>query len=222
MKILVADDHALLREGLKPFLMPLARHVVLLEAWDCASLGAAVRTHSDLDLALVDLHMPGMYGAKSIAELREASPTLPIIVLSAMEAPADVEVVLRSGASGYIPKTSSSEIIVSAIKLVLAGGRYLPPLLLPTVPGAQAPVDVREPEPTWTAQPHGAERLSPRQREIVGLLAQGLSNKMIARKLGLVEGTVKSHLVQIFHVLGVRNRTSAVVAAQALRTSLPR
>ena len=215
MKILVADDHLLVREGLKPFVAQLESHVAVVEAWDAASLQAAVHAHPDLDLALIDLHMPGMQGVGSIAALRDTAPTLPVIVLSGLEAPSDIQALLRCGASGFIPKSSSADVMVSAIRLVLAGGQYLPPLLLSSI-AAEKPPALRawtEPAPARTI---GAKRLSPRQREVVELLAQGLSNKMIARQLGLVEGTVKSHLVQIFHQLGVRNRTSAVMAAQAL------
>jgi len=140
-----------------------------------------------------------------------------LIVLAAVEVPADIEVALRSGASG--PKASSSEVLVSAISLVLACGRFLPPLPLSPSSDDRGPVRACPCEIPEEQRSHVAERLSPRHREVVGLLAQGQSNKMIARKLGLVEGTVKSHLVQIFHVLGVRNRTSAVMAAQELFAS---
>ena len=142
-----------------------------------------------------------------------------LIVLAAVEVPADIEAALRSGASGYIPKLLSSEVLVSAISLVLACGRYLPPLFLSPSPDDRGPVSARPREGHEEQRSHVTERLSPRHREVVGLIAQGLSNKMIARKLGLAEGTVKSHLVQIFHVLGVHNRTAAVMVAQELFAS---
>ena len=216
MKILLADDHVLVREGLKPFLAHLSRKVQFVEAWDAASLMEAVRSQADLDLALVDLNMPGMQGAQSISQLRDVSPSLPVIVLSGVEIPDQVEAVLHAGASGYIPKSSVAEIMVSAIRLVLAGGQYLPPLLLSTVPNngsasANPPQTGRLP-----ALSRAAKKLTARQREVVDLLAQGFTNKMIAGELGMVEGTVKSHLVQIFHLLGMHNRTSAVIAAQRL------
>ncbi len=216
MKILIADDHLLVREGLKPFLATLDRHLVIVEAWDAQSLMSAVQSDAELDLALVDLHMPGMDGATSIARLRDASPSLPVIVLSGLEIAVDIEAVLQAGASGYIPKSSSAEIMVSAIRLVLAGGQYLPPLLLSPNAGASVPAGVQAAPRRATAWSSSAQKLSPRQREVVELLAQGLSNKMIAKRMGLVEGTVKSHLVQIFHLLGVRNRTSAVMAARSM------
>jgi len=218
MKILIADDHALLREGLKPLLARMEPGVVLVEAWDLASLRGAVAEHPDLDLALIDLQMPGMQGASSVGALRDASPGLPLIVLSGLEVPGDIKALLRSGAAGYIPKTSNSEVIVSAIRLVLAGGQYLPPLLLSRLDASETPGNAPAPS-SEIGVPADFRQLSPRQREVIALLAQGLSNKQIARKLGLVEGTVKSHLVQIFHVLGVHNRTAAVIAAQALQAA---
>lgn len=216
MKILLADDHMLVREGLKPFLAGLARKVQFVEAWDAASLMAAVLAHADLDLVLVDLHMPGMQGVQSIARLRDESPALPVVVLSGVEIADQIEAVLHAGASGYIPKSSGADVMVSALRLVLAGGQYLPPLLLaptPVKPIAAATRPHVQAVPAHTAKP---ARLTTRQREVVDLVARGLSNKMIAHELGMLEGTVKSHLVQIFHLLGVRNRTSAVVAAQRL------
>jgi len=216
MKILIADDHVLVRDGLKPLLAGLERDVHVVEACDLASLLEAVQTHPDIDLALVDLQMPGMQGVQSIVSLRNAFPSLPVMVLSALEIAIDIEALLRSGASGYISKASSSEVIASAIRLVLSGGQYLPPQLLRPIAGDE-PIAERTPVPSGTEFSARARQLSPRQHEVVGLLAQGLSNKQIARRLGLVEGTVKSHLVQIFHVLGVHNRTSAVVAARALQ-----
>jgi len=220
MKILIADDHRLVREGLKSLLSQLEGQLQLVEAWDASTAWAAVRDNPDLEAALIDLNMPGMTGANSIASLKESFPSLPLIVVSAVEDPREIEEILRIGASGYIPKTASAEVMVQAIRLVLAGGQYLPPLLLSPRPQLiDAPA---APEETEQAQPEHALQsrdvhLTQRQQEVLGLLADGLSNKLIAKKLGLTVGTVKSHMVQIFQVLGVRNRTAAVVAAQRFR-----
>jgi len=242
MKILVADDHALIRAGLSPLLTQLADGVRIVEAADLEQTRAALAVHPDIELALLDLQMPGMAGASSIAALRRAHPGLPLVVLSAEQSRGVIEAMLRAGAAGYVPKSASAEVMLGALRLVMAGGQYLPPLLLADgVPWAAPPAaswpaapsagvlswpPTRAPSaPSAGAVPPAAAvprveppALSARQREVVALLAEGLSNKMIARRLGLVEGTVKSHLVHIFGVLGVRNRTAAVVAAQALRT----
>jgi len=220
MKILIADDHRLVREGLKSLLSQLERQLQLVEAWDADTARTAVRDNPDLDVALIDLNMPGMTGVSSIASLRESFPSLPLIVVSAIEDPREIEEILRIGASGYIPKTASAEVMVQAIRLVLAGGQYLPSLLLSStsqlVNASTAPGSAEQ-EKTEQAQQGRSVHLTQRQQEVLSLLADGLSNKLIAKKLGLTVGTVKSHMVQIFQVLGVRNRTAAVVAAQRFR-----
>jgi len=218
MKILVADDHQLVREGLKPLLRELDRRLQVIEAWDEESLLAAAEAHADIDLALIDLNMPGMQGAQSIASLRDSYPSLPIVVVSAVIDPREVERILRIGTSGYIPKTAGPAVIVQAIRLVLAGGQYLPPLLLSDHPAGEPARDGRAEAEEPVRAAAGTAGLSQRQQEVIELLAEGMPNKLIARKLGLTVGTVKSHLVQIFAALGVHNRTAAVLAA---RNALP-
>lgn len=217
MKILIADDHALIRSGLRNELAALGEAVDFAEAWDYASLRSMLERHRDLDLALVDLTMPGMQGVASIAAVRADFPTVPLIVISGIDAPAQVHAVLRTGASGYIPKSALAQVMLQAIRLVLAGGQYLPPEVMRGDGGGET-----EPSrPSRSANPRGGDAaplnlLSPRQREVFELLAQGLSNKMIARELDISEGTVKSHVATIFDVLNVHNRVAAVAEARAL------
>ena len=219
MKILIADDHALIRSGLRGELGGLDAAVHFVEAWDAESTRTAFELHPDLDLALVDLTMPGMMGARSIAALRHDHPTVPLIVLSAVEEPSEVRAVLRSGASGFIPKAAAAKVMLQAIRLVLAGGEYLPPQLMHLLDaGTDAPAE----RGAETARVDGAACLSPRQREVFALLAKGLSNKMIARQLGITEGTVKSHVATIFDLLKVHNRVSAVAEARRLADALDR
>lgn len=214
MKILVADDHRLIREGVKPLLRQIDATAEVLEAWDAATLWDAVRRHPVLDLALVDLDMPGMQGVSGLGELRDAFPSLPIVVVTGSEDPATARELLRIGVLGYIPKSSSSSVMTHAIQLVLAGGQYLPSLILAGTAEVEHPVT----RPAGAAAESGGapegRRLSPRQLDVLRLLAEGQSNKMIARALGVSLGTVKTHLVQIFQILGVRNRTAAVLAAR--------
>src|SRR5580765_5607520 len=130
MKILLADDHALIRAGLRSELAALAPAVYFIEAWDAASLRQMFEQNRDLDLALVDLTMPGMQGARSITSLRADYPIIPLIVVSGVDAASEVRAVLRAGAAGYIPKSGVATVMLQAIKLVLAGGQYLPPQLM--------------------------------------------------------------------------------------------
>ena len=210
MKILLADDHALIRSGLRNELTEVDAAVEFVEAWDEASLRAGLEAHGDLDLVIVDLTMPGMNGGVTIADLRKQFPAVPLIVLSGADAAEGARVVLRAGAAGFIPKTAMSKVMLQAIRLVLAGGRYLPPELLHIVERQEVDTGVRSPASDRLAL------LSGRQREVFDLLAQGLSNKMIARSLGVTEGTVKSHVATIFDLLDVHNRVSAVAAARVL------
>lgn len=130
MKILLADDHALIRSGLRSELAALASAIEFVEAWDATSMQQMFERHRDLDLALVDLTMPGMQGARSIAELRSEFPIVPLIVVSGVDAGSEMQAVLRAGASGYIPKSAMAQVMLQAIRLVLAGGQYLPPQLM--------------------------------------------------------------------------------------------
>jgi len=218
MKILLADDHALIRSGLRNELAVLAATVDFVEAWDEASLRHALESHRDLDLALVDLTMPGMQGAASIAAVRGDFPTIPLIVVSGVDTDPHVQAILRTGAAGYIPKSALPQVMLQAIRLVLAGGQYVPPELMRVLDEGTAP-DRRAAAPAAVLSSADTGRLkllSPRQKEVFALLAQGLSNKLIARQLDISEGTVKSHVATIFDVLDVHNRVSAVAEARNL------
>jgi DNA-binding NarL/FixJ family response regulator len=221
MKILLADDHALIRSGLRGELVELDAVLEFVEAWDAETLRQMLDRHRDVDLALVDLTMPGMRGAETIGALREQFPTVPLIVLSGNDAPVEVRDVLQAGASGFIPKTAMSKLMLHAIRLVLAGGQYLPPQLMQVLGGDASAVEVASaPIAGRLLSDRGFDAarlalLSPRQKEVFALLASGLSNKMIARQLDVTEGTVKSHVATIFDVLNVHNRVSAVARARS-------
>lgn len=209
LRILLADDHEMVRLALRHALTPLGEHTVWLEAADAA----AVERHAqdDPDLALLDLHMPGSDGVAWIGGLRTRFPALPIIVVSAAESPPLVRALIERGVVGFIPKSDSAAVVLQAVRLVLSGGTYAPLRLLggdavDSMSAAPASSDTR-----CRPLPHG---LTQRQLDVLQLLGQGLPNKRIARELGLSEGTVKAHLLAIFRALDVRNRTEAVVAAQ--------
>ena len=222
MKILLADDHALIRSGLRGELVELDTAIEFVDAWDAESLWKMFAAHHDLELALIDLSMPGMAGARTIAALHEMHPSVPLIVLSGVEAETEMQAVLQAGAAGFIPKSAMAKVMLQAIRLVLAGGRYLPPQLmhLPEGTGASPAGSSAPTAPGRRPDARRLELLSPRQREVFGLLAKGLSNKMIARALDVTEGTVKSHVATIFDVLNVHNRVSAVAEAQRLSGDL--
>jgi DNA-binding NarL/FixJ family response regulator len=222
MKILLADDHALIRAGLRNELAELDAAVEFVEAWDAESLRQAFARHGDLDLALVDLAMPGMDGAQTISALCRDQPMVPLIVVSGANPSADAPAVMRAGAAGFIPKSALPKVMLQAIRLVLAGGQYLPPESMGRLNADSRPSTDRAMPPSLAGEPGGTtgrdhlHLLSKRQREVFDLLAKGLSNKMIARQLDLTEGTVKNHVATIFDVLGVHNRLSAVLVSRKI------
>ena len=213
MRFLVADDHAVFRVGLFYLLQRLDPEAEVLEASDYAEALEIAEREESIDLILVDLLMPGIEGYSGISSLRDRARSAPIIVVSARENQADVQASFDNGAMGYLPKSSSSEVMLNAIRLVLAGGMYLPPALLGKKEG-DTRADGLE---TSFGQPRLSERvarsLTRRQRDVMRLLALGRSNKAIAQELDLAEGTVKVHVSAIFKALNVTNRTEAVITA---------
>ncbi|MBI5165149.1 MAG: response regulator transcription factor [Magnetospirillum sp.] len=215
MKILIADDHELFRDGLRHVLDQLGGPLTIVEASDFNQAVETAERDRDIDIVLLDLSMPGMSWNEGIQRLKDALPEqVPIIVLSASDDRRHVLQAVNLGASGFIPKTSSSRVMLSALKLVLSGGVYLPPALLEQ---GTAGFDGGGP----LANEHAVSFLTPRQREVLALLGQGKSNKEIARVLQLAEGTVKLHVTAILKALNVNNRTRAVVAASQLGLTTP-
>ena len=215
--IALADDHPIVRAALKAALAALGPNTRFVEASDAASVLALVDGEPDLDLVLMDLHMPGADGTATVRAVRARAPQLPVAVVSADEDPAAVADLLRLGVCGFIPKSDSANVIVSAVRLILAGGTYVPPRLVHG--GARGAADAGAANGSGGGGANGDERLglTARQCDVLRLLGEGKSNKAIARELGITEGTVKVHLLAVFRALNVRNRTAAVVAAQRYR-----
>jgi DNA-binding NarL/FixJ family response regulator len=200
MRILLIDDHALFRGGVKYLLRGLDDGVETDEAGDCGQalekLGAG-----SYDLVLLDLKLPGVNGIDALASLRDAAPGTPVIVLSGEDDPEVVRASIERGAMGFIPKSSTPEVMIQALRLVLTRGVYLPPTALDAVPARVA-----------TALPG----LTPRQMDVMRCVIRGMPNKVIAREIDVSEATVKAHLTAVFHALGARNRTEAVYVAAKL------
>lgn len=213
MKILIGDDHVLFREGLRRLLEQLKEGSEFLEASSFDELLVMCDGDATFDLVLTDLRMPGWPGFSGIQMLRDKQPAAKVVVISASEAHADVRDALEHGAAGYIPKSSSVKIMLSALDLIFSGGVYVPPTVL------REPGEAVEPRPAVPpADPALEQLLTQRQREVLERLREGKSNKQIAHELGLSEGTVKIHVTAVMRSLGVRNRTQAVIASGDIAT----
>jgi two-component system, NarL family, nitrate/nitrite response regulator NarL len=207
MKILIVDDHGVVREGLAALLRQSSDDISVLQAKDGAEALDIAQTHQDLDAVLLDLSMAGLSGMPALVEFGKRHPVLPVIVLSSSEDPEDVRRALASGALGYVPKSASPKTLLSALQLVLQGNVYVPPLMLDEAgSGANKAKTERS--------PGASPRLTERQIDVLKLLGGGLSNKEIALELGLSEKTVKVHVTGIFKALNVVNRMQAASAAR--------
>lgn len=209
MKVLIADDHPLVRDALARTVLQLRPQAQPLHAASHDEALACLVAEQP-PLALVDLHMPGMDGTLALRRLRAASPTTRLLVVSGDDDPAVMRAALAAGAAGFVPKSEPPERLEQALALVLAGGTWLPSQALADFSAGAAPS---------RADP-GA--LTPRQTDVLHGLMRGLPNKLIARELGLTEGTVKIHIAAILRALQARNRTEAVVVARDLGIVPPR
>jgi DNA-binding NarL/FixJ family response regulator len=206
MKLLIVDDHAILREGLVALLQQFEQGANVLQASDTTEGLRLAEAHPDLDAVFLDLNMPDQGGMEIIPIFARRCPQLPVIVLSSSEGPSDVRLALKSGAFGYVPKSASPRNILSALRLVLSGEIYIPPLMLDLGPVVT--------DGSGRVAPEAGERLTERQTEVLRQLCRGLSNKEISRALDLSEKTTKSHITAIFKALSVVNRTQAASAAR--------
>lgn len=231
MNVLLIDDHALFREGVALLLRPLMAELQISEAGSCEQALELLSQAPAMDLVLMDLGLPGMPGYEGIALLRERYPGLPVVALSSAD---DMDSVLRAidaGAMGFIPKSSNSSVLVQALRLVMAKGIYLPPSVF--LSGRNVPAQAAAlPRPTLSgagglqSQPAGGAMpppkraedlgLSPRQVQVLYLLLQGKSAKLICRELDLSASTVKAHTSAVLRALNVTTRTQAVVVASRL------
>jgi len=206
LRILLVDDHALFREGLKLLLREFTElnpDLAISEASDCAH--AAALHGEAFDLILLDLHMPGVAGLDALTAVRASFESSRIVVLSGEEDPRQIRRAIESGAAGFVPKSSSPRALRHALTLILDNEIYLPPIALREFGEAQ-------PAPEAPAPSHEqlSKLLTDRQIEVLNQAVEGKANKVIARGLGISEGTVKAHLSSAFRALGVRNRTEAV------------
>lgn len=216
MKILIADDHELIREGLRAELAERFRHALFLVAESADGVRSVVVNHQDIDLILLDLKMPGGDGFALLTELGHRCPNSYIMVISASEKTSDMVKSLDCGAAGYLTKSMSKALMLTAIELVLAGGVYLPQQL--AQPSADLPDAGDRASTVASANAIAARvrRLTDRQLDVLRYICLGKSNRAIADELQISLHTVKNHVAGVLKALEVKNRTAAAIAAEQM------
>ena len=214
MKVLLVDDHVLIRDALRGVLRELADDAVVLEASDSHQAMRLIEAHPDLHLILLDLNLPDRDGFAVLADLRKRYAAISLVVLSAFHERENVVRALDLGALGFIPKSAPRDVMVNALRLVFAGGIYIPPEALGRPQSKEQPIKARPMSPADLG-------FTERQMEVLALMMLGKSNKAISRTLDVAEPTVKHHVTAILKALKVANRTEAVIAVGALGWDLP-
>ncbi len=208
--LLVADDHPLFRRALAQAVRDRIAVSAIHEAGTLDQARAVLQQQENIDLLLLDLHMPGSHGLMGLAGLRAEFPATAVVMISAHEDPRTVRRALAMGAAGFIPKSTDPDLIGQAVGTLLAGGEWLPPALAEPLAGSGSTDDAGDQLAARLAN------LTAQQHRVLALVADGLLNKQIADRLGIQERTVKAHLTAIFERLGVRNRTQAGILLRSL------
>lgn len=224
MTILVCDDHPLVRSAMAMTVEAVCPGRQVLTARDFHEAWAVASDEANLQLSLIDLHMPGAGPIDGIRELKRRAPHSRVIVVTGSEDDQELLAVLALGVDGFLSKTAETAVFSAALSLVLAGGQYLPPRLLTLTTQAGTPASATggkpfNPEPGPLAGggatgPYG--RLSERQMQVLHEMADGKANKEIARQLGISPATIKTHVAQVIALLGAANRTEAAARARSL------
>ncbi len=228
MNVLLVDDHPLILSALQAVINGLGDDVTVLGASSAAEARAALQHDGAYDLVLLDLSLGDADGFDVLSEFRAAYPALPVVVVSASDRTSDVIRAIDLGAMGFVPKRASNDMLFEALRMVMSGGLYVPPMMLgldmaagenDTVPDVMRPIDAvariaAHGMPMPTLESVG---LTPRQHEVLGLLLQGKPNKLIARDLNVSVETVKDHVAAVLRALGVSSRTQAVLAVSQMQ-----
>jgi DNA-binding NarL/FixJ family response regulator len=233
MKVLLVDDHPLILTALQGVIKGLGDDVTVVGVETDAAARAALRQDSEFDLVLLDLSLGDADGFELLSELRTQYPALPVVVVSATERTSDVIRAIDMGAMGFVPKRASHGDLFEALRLVMSGGVYIPPMMLgltghaPMADGDTTPAVMRPAAEAPRAEPHQKPKsmdslgLTPRQTDVLALLLQGLPNKLIARELNLSVETVKDHVAAVLRALNVSSRTQAVLAVSQMTQGAP-
>lgn len=226
MKVLLVDDHPLILSALQSVIQGLGDDVTVDGAASAAQARAALAADAGYDLVLLDLALGDADGFEVLVELRAAYPALPVVVVSASDRTSDVIRAIDLGAMGFVPKRSSNDMLFDALRMVMSGGLYVPPMMLgldapdadiDTVPDVMRPGNAASHAHAAAPKTLQSIGLTPRQSEVMGLLLQGKPNKLIARDLNVSVETVKDHVAAVLRALGVNSRTQAVLAVSQMQ-----
>ncbi|WP_133470573.1 response regulator [Paraglaciecola marina] len=209
--LLIADDHPLYRDALKGALNGSLQSLSLLEAGSLADTLKIIES-TEVDLLLLDLHMPGSQDLFGLIHVRKLFPDLPVMIISGLENKDIVSKVLNTGAMGFIPKTTSSEDIAKAVETVLQGDIWVPDTLVN---------ELDSQDDAFTELAAKIATLTPAQYKVLCLMRDGLLNKQIAYELGIAVATVKAHVTEVFKKLSINNRTQGVLIASQLQLEPP-
>jgi len=234
MKVLLIDDHPLILSALKAVIQGLGDDLEISGANSAAQARQTLKQDPDFDLVLLDLQLEDANGFDLLGELRAAYPALPVVVVSASDRTSDVIRSIDMGAMGFVPKRASNDTLFDALRLVMSGGIYVPPMTMGVEPSAPPPAGTSNADadtaPGYLRVVGGQAAqgdyqttpsldklgLTPRQTDVLALLLQGKPNKLIARDLNLSVETVKDHVAAVLRTLGVSSRTQAVLAVSQM------
>lgn len=205
MKILIADDHALFRDGLGLYLEKLEPEAVILQASSYSQMFKLLHSDHKINFVFFDFEMSDTPWQEAFDELKKTAPNVSFAIVSSSEDTRTIKSVLSSGAKGYLPKRLDTKVLNNALRLILDGGTYVPPNLIENHSAEIA-----------NNKNSGIKNLTYRQSQVLDLIAQGKSNKQIAFDMGVSESTVKLHINALLRSLHVSNRTQAVITAQKL------
>jgi DNA-binding NarL/FixJ family response regulator len=234
MKVLLIDDHPLILSALQTVIESLGTDTTVVGAGSARAARETLKADADFDLVLLDLQLGDADGFDVLVEFRAKYPALPVVVVSATERTSDVIRAIDMGAMGFVPKRTSNRDLFEALRMVMSGGVYIPPMMLglpPPPPGGDTvPAVMRSvpsdqplpaPEPAQKLRSFESLGLTPRQAEVLALLLKGMPNKLIARELSLSVETVKDHVAAVLRALGVSSRTQAVLAVSQMTQANP-
>jgi DNA-binding NarL/FixJ family response regulator len=210
-RALVVEDHPIVSDVIVASLSSLGMFQNVVTT---SSLQETLRVLAEDDsfaLIMLDLHLSDSVGTEGMTTLRESYPDIPVVIFSGEDSTDTISKAFEYGVRGYIPKSSSMAIVISAIKVVLAGSSYIPPHAIRMLGFEPA-----QPTEVISEEPKNAVSLSPKQRAVFAELLNGVPNKIIALRLNMAEGTVKTHLHTIYQVLKVRSRAQAILKARDL------